>query len=49
MDNKMNYYVKILILLCVISNAYHTFAQNTRVLEKPRIIVTSFCRSSDFQ
>ncbi len=29
------------ILICVISNADHTFAQNTRVWEKPRIIVTS--------
>ena len=37
----MNYYVKTLILLCVISNTDHAFAQNTRVSEKPRVIVTS--------
>jgi len=41
MDSKMNYYVKILILLCVISNADQAFAQNTREWEKPRVIVTS--------
>ena len=37
----MNFYVKILILLCVISNACNKIDQNTRVLEKPRVIVTS--------
>jgi hypothetical protein len=37
----MNYLVKIFILLCMISNPDHTLARVTRVLEKPRIIVTS--------
>lgn len=37
----MNCYVKILILLCLFSNAYHAFGQKARVLEKPRVIVTS--------
>ena len=37
----MKFYVKILILLCLIFNAEHASAQNTRVLEKPRVIVTS--------
>jgi len=37
----MNCYVKILILLCLISNINHAFSQNTNVLEKPRVIVTS--------
>jgi hypothetical protein len=41
MDNKMNNYVKILILLCLISNACNTFDQNTKVSEKPRVIATS--------
>jgi hypothetical protein len=41
MDCKMNCYVKVLILLCLISNVNHAFDQNTRVWEKPRVIVTS--------
>ena len=37
----MNNYVKILILLCLIATTGQTSAQNTRAMEKPRIIVTS--------
>jgi hypothetical protein len=37
----MNYCVRTLIILYLIFNADHAFAQNTRVWEKPRVIVTS--------
>ena len=41
MNTEMNYYVKILMLFFVFLNTGCTVAQNTKVLEKPRIIVTS--------
>lgn len=37
----MKCYVRILILLCLFSNADHASGQKTRVGEKPRVIVTS--------
>jgi hypothetical protein len=41
MDSKMNGTMKILILIILVSYAGHAFCQETRVREKPRVIVTS--------
>jgi hypothetical protein len=43
----MNCYVKILTLLCLISNANHAFDQNTRAWAKPRVIITSDAEIDD--
>jgi len=41
MENKINFFVKTIILFCIIAYANHTFAQKTGESKKTRVMVTS--------